>query len=86
MSTKTQLLGELRTLLNDFLIAKTKGVTYPRLARAHGYVVDGYMKALLETGVFTKKELLAIVAKERVAVHGPAVLEQTPALSAEFAA
>jgi hypothetical protein len=77
MATKSQLVTELKTLLNDFLIAKSKGVTYPRLARAHGYV-DGYMKALLETGIFTKKELLAIVADERVALHGPAVLEETP--------
>lgn len=85
MSTKTQLMGELKALLNDFLIAKTNGVTYPRLARAHGYV-DGYMKALLETGVFTKKELLAIVAEQRTAVHGPAILEATPVPGAEVAA
>jgi hypothetical protein len=77
MSTKTQVLGELKTLLNDFLVAKTKGVSYPRLARAHGYV-DGYMKALLDTGLCTKKELLAIVSEERTMVHGPALLEQTP--------
>jgi hypothetical protein len=85
MPTKNQLTSELQALLHDFLIAKTKGVAYPRLARAHGYV-DGYMKALLETGIFTKKELLAIVAEQRTAVHGPALLEQTPVPSAEFAA
>ena len=43
------MLNELKRMLNDVLLAKTRGVTYPRLARAHGYV-DGYMKALLDSG------------------------------------
>ena len=46
---KSEMLNELKRMLNDVLMAKTKGITYQRLARAHGYV-DGYMKALLDFG------------------------------------
>jgi len=69
---KAEMLNELKRMLNDVLVAKTKGVSYQRLARAHGYV-DGYMKALLDTGVATQQELLTMVAEERAAVEGPAV-------------
>ena len=41
MRTKADMLNELKVMLYDALLAKTRGVTYPRLARAHGYV-DGY--------------------------------------------
>jgi hypothetical protein len=54
------------------LVAKSKGVSYQRLARAHGYV-DGYMKALLDAGMATQQELLTLVAAERAKVDGPAV-------------
>src|SRR5437868_8645791 len=47
MRTKADMLNDLKVMLYDALLAKTRGVTYPRLARAHGYV-DGYMKALLD--------------------------------------
>ena len=46
---KSEMLNELKRMLNDVLTATTKGVSYQRLARAHGYV-DGYMKALLDSG------------------------------------
>ena len=83
--TKAEMFGELRAMLNDLLQAKTKGASYPRLARAHGYV-DGYMKALLETGMATKKELLALVADERTALHGPALVERPASSDAGVAA
>ena len=66
------MLNELKRMLNDVLIAKSKGVSYQRLARAHGYV-DGYMKALLDAGMATQQELLQMVAEERNRVDGPAV-------------
>jgi hypothetical protein len=72
MRTKMEILGELRTMLRDVFVAKSAGEAYARLARAHGYV-DGYMRALLETGTVTKEELLAIVAAEREQVSGPAM-------------
>ena len=76
MATKSDLLAELRTMLDDVLHAKTRGESYQRLARAHGYV-DGYMRALLESGIATRQELLLLVADERSAVHGPATREVT---------
>jgi len=72
MATRTQVLGELRSMLRDIFLAKAAGETHARLARAHGYV-DGYMRALLETGVVTKDELLEIVASERERSSGPAM-------------
>jgi hypothetical protein len=72
MRTKVEILSELRTMLRDVFAAKSGGETYARLARAHGYV-DGYMRGLLETGLVTKEELLAIVAGEREQVSGPAM-------------
>jgi hypothetical protein len=69
---KAEMINELKRMLNDVLVAKSKGVSYQRLARAHGYV-DGYMKALLDAGMATQQELLTMVADERAAVDGPAV-------------
>ena len=71
MQTKAEMLGELKTMLRDVFKAREDGAAYARLARAHGYV-DGYMRGLLETGVFTKGELLVIVADQRREVYGPA--------------
>jgi hypothetical protein len=86
MRTKTEVLQELRTMLRDIFTAKAAGETHGRLARAHGYV-DGYMRAVMETGLATKDELLEIVATERERVSGPAirplvtVTTPTPALA-----
>ena len=73
MHKKHEMLSELKRMLQDLLTAKTKGVSYQRLARAHGYV-DGYMKALLEANIATQRELLAMVAEERASMHGPALV------------
>jgi hypothetical protein len=72
MRNKTEVLQELRTMLRDIFTAKAAGETHGRLARAHGYV-DGYMRAVMETGLATKEELLEIVAAERERVSGPAL-------------
>ena len=85
MRTKADLLGELKLMLNDMLSARARGVAPYRLARAHGYV-DGYMRAVIDTGVATQKELLAVVAEERTQVFGPALLERTPLSDADVAA
>jgi len=77
MSAKTEMLENLRTMLRDVFRLRNDGVTYARLARAHGYV-DGYMRALLESGVTDKSELLALVAEEREAVDGPATATLAP--------
>lgn len=80
MSSKLEMLENLRTMLRDVFRLRNEGVTYARLARAHGYV-DGYMRALLESGVADKAELLSLVAEERQSVDGPA----TAAISADAA-
>lgn len=67
---RTQVIDELRRLLHDLFVATEQGVAQPRLARAHGYA-DGYMKGLLQAGVLTQRELLAIVSEERGRVSGP---------------
>ena len=72
MRTKLEIMAELRTMLRDVFLAKSAGENYARLSRAHGYV-DGYMRALLETDMVSKEELLSVVAAEREQVSGPAI-------------
>jgi len=64
-------------MLTDIFVAKAAGETHTRLSRAHGYV-DGFMRALLETGTVSKEELLDIVATERERVAGPAMRTMDP--------
>ena len=64
MRSKAEVIDDLRNMLSDVFTARAAGEAYGRLARAHGYV-DGYMRALLETGLVDKSELLGIVAAER---------------------
>ncbi len=75
---KTDILDELRTMLRDVFAARSDGAAYARLARAHGYV-DGYMRAIMESGVASKDELLRVVAEERALAHGPATGETAAA-------
>jgi len=71
MRTKTEMLTAVEGMLKEAFLAKAEGAPQPRLARAYGYA-DGYLKALLDAGLATQKELLAIVADARTAVSGPA--------------
>jgi len=82
MRTKNEVLNELRTMLRDVFNAKAAGESHARLARAHGYV-DGYMRAVLETGCATKGELLAIVAAERERSGGPAMRDLSDAATSD---
>ncbi len=77
MKSKSEMLRELEKMLNDVFAARAAGTAHPRMARAHGYV-DGYMKAMLETGVADKKELLRLVARQRERIDGPATIELQP--------
>jgi hypothetical protein len=72
MQTKAQVLEELKRMLRDVFAATANGHVYARVARAHGYV-DGFMRAMLDTGFATKAELLVLVAHEREQISGPAV-------------
>ncbi len=69
---RDRLLKDLRVLLHDLFIATEQNVAPARLARAHGYT-DGYMKALLQTGMATQRELLGIVSEERERAGGPPI-------------
>lgn len=74
MKDKSEMIANLMRMLSDMLRARSQGVHVGRMARAHGYV-DGYMKALLDMGVATQRELLAVVAAEREKVGGAPVEE-----------
>ncbi len=72
VKSKADILAELRGMLRDVFAAQAAGQLHTRVARAHGYV-DGFMRALLDSGVAGKRELLEIVAAERERVSGPAL-------------
>jgi hypothetical protein len=69
--SKSAMLDNLRSMLNEVFKLRREGAAYARLARQHGYV-DGYMRMLLEAGIATRSELLDVVATERVRADGPA--------------
>ena len=54
----------LRSMLRDLFEVDRRGARGDKLARVHGYA-DGYMRALVDLGVTTQKDLLAIVLDER---------------------
>jgi hypothetical protein len=74
MASRDEMITDLRTMLRDMFAASASGAGGPPLARAHGYV-DGYMRAMLDVGVATKSDLLAVVVAERARFAGPALRE-----------
>ena len=64
-------LENLRGLLNDAFTLQQKGALGARIGRAYG-MVDGYMRALVELGLASQKELGLVVAEERTKRLGPA--------------
>ena len=74
MRSKADMLTELKQMLRDVFVAREGGSNYAKMARAHGYV-DGYMRALLDSGQASKEELLQLVAAERTSISGPATRE-----------
>jgi hypothetical protein len=69
MRTKAELLGDVQGMFRGVLAGRSEGA---RQSRAQGYL-DGYMRALLETGAASKEELLEIVSQERERASGPAL-------------
>ena len=69
--SKPEVFHDLEIMLRDVLAATDSGRSYPRMARAHGYI-DGFMRGLLDSGFASKEELLEIVARERTRAAGPA--------------
>lgn len=68
------MLQELRRMLRESFTLQHEGGSYAKLARAQGNA-DGYMRALLDAGHASQRELLALVGEERAAVRGPATRE-----------
>jgi hypothetical protein len=85
MRRKGEMLAELKRMLNEALTAQAAGASYSKLAKAQG-AVDGYMRALLDSGLATKQELLELVAAERARVNGPATREMLLDAAQEIAA
>jgi hypothetical protein len=69
--TRDELLDTLRSLLTDAFALHQKGAAGARLGRSYG-MADGYMRALLDIGIASQKELSRIVAEERTKKLGPA--------------
>ena len=89
MSTASRevLLQTLRGLLGDAFALHQKGAAGARLGRSYG-MVDGYMRALVELGIATQKELGVVVVEERTRRLGPATqtLAAEPATNETIAA
>ncbi len=64
MEHRDELMETLKDLLQEVLKARFDGAAYAKLARAHGYA-DGYMRALLDSGLVSQKELLKLVSEQR---------------------
>lgn len=71
---KAELVRTLSEMMRGVMRLRTEGVPYARLSRAHGYL-DGYMRALLDSGVVDQAELLRLVARQRTELDGPATAE-----------
>lgn len=74
MASKQRAIAELRTHVREMLALLAEGSTFPKLSRAQGQV-DGYMRALLDSGQATERELLALVSEVRREMNGEATGE-----------
>lgn len=70
--SKHKLLESVRNLVREALLLREQGAYTTELARLQGST-DGYMRALVDSGLATQSELLLLVAQERARLHGPAV-------------
>ncbi len=61
---REELLNRLRGLMKDAMNARFQGSTHSKFARVHGYA-DGYMSALLDSGLVDQKTLLSVVSDSR---------------------
>lgn len=82
-ASKTEMLENLRGMLRDVLRLRSEGVAYAKLSRAQGYL-DGYLRVLLDTGLFSQKEVLALISQERDRHDGPATRRISEDLAAEL--
>jgi hypothetical protein len=73
-SSNETLVYSLRGMLREVFRLRNEGAAQAKLAKAQGYA-DGYMRALLGTGVIDQEGLLQVIAEERRASDGPATEE-----------
>jgi hypothetical protein len=73
-SNKVEMLVNLRAMLTDVFNLRNQGASYANLARAQGHV-DGYMRSIIDAGIASERELLALVVDQRRIVDGPATKE-----------
>jgi hypothetical protein len=71
---RAEMLAHLRTLLTEVFRLRTQGAAHAKLARAQGYA-DGYMRSMMDAGLATQRDLLALVTEQRRIVDGPATEE-----------
>lgn len=76
-ATKRQMLEGLRRLVREALELREQGTSSPKLSRVQG-MIDGTMRVLLDAGLVTQSEMLALVADERARRLGPAVSALDP--------
>lgn len=84
-NSKAEMLQTLRTLVREALLLRRRGSAYARLTHASGSV-DGYLRALVDSGVATRAELLTLISEERAAVDGPATAGVRPEFDSIVAA
>lgn len=70
-NSKTAMLETLRSLVREALRMRREGAGYSKLARAGG-TVDGYLRAMIDSGIASRAELLDLVSAERAKLDGPA--------------
>ena len=78
-------LNSLRTLLREAFEQRRTGVNYAKLVRAHGYI-DGFMQALIDSGMANRPELLQLVRDERSRAEGPATQQVVSSVDYEAVA
>ncbi|MFC1641121.1 hypothetical protein ACFL5O_00320 [Myxococcota bacterium] len=76
-ASKRDMLQGVRQLVREALEMRERGTSFPKLAHVQG-MIDGSMRVLLEAGIASRAELLALVAKERERRQGPAIAVLEP--------
>lgn len=74
LADKDRLLSTLRSLLEANIEERRRGTYGNQFAHGQGYA-DGYMRCLLEAGLVSSAELLALVQEARRYDGGPATAE-----------
>jgi hypothetical protein len=76
-TSKDVMIQNLRGLLGEAFALHQKGALGARLGRSYG-MADGYMRALIDLGLATQKELGVVLAEERTRQLGPATQTLSP--------